>query len=286
MRLVSSARIEVAEAAPYFLSTVGLSILRPSCHNIKANRASSFSRTILSAYSSTQRQIEQRPSLPPQAAMANNGKPTFSFGSAAGASTGQSPFASFGSTTPSTSSPFGAPQTSTAKPAGSTGPSLFGNLGSGTSTIGSGSTAGSQTPSFGGAKPASNPASGATTPNLFGSSTGATPGGMFGSQAASSGTTTPGLFGTAGGATPSFGGAGGFKFGQAKDNNEASTPANNENKAPASGGLFGGNASKPAGSSLFNAASSGTITPAKPAFSFANSTTPAGPPPTVNGKSN
>ena len=39
MRLVSSTQTEVAEAAPCFLSTVGLSQLSAltACHNIKAN---------------------------------------------------------------------------------------------------------------------------------------------------------------------------------------------------------------------------------------------------------
>ncbi|KAI9053590.1 hypothetical protein LZ554_002544 [Drepanopeziza brunnea f. sp. 'monogermtubi'] len=221
--------------------------------------------------------------------MANTGKPNFSFGGAAGAGNGQSPFPSFGSTpgssTPGTASPFGASQTAaTSKPAATGG--LFGTTTGGSALGMFGSSTAGATPSIFGQTPASNPGSGTPTPSLGGTPTGGGAG-LFSGLATGGSGTAGGMFGGGAGAsnTPSLGGPGGFQFGQNKDG-KASTTAVTENKASSSGLSFGSNfgsnaANKPASSSFFTSTPpANATTPSKPLFNIANSTTPAGPPPT------
>jgi nuclear pore complex protein Nup62 len=223
----------------------------------------------------------------------------FTFGGAAGGAgtSGPSQGGLFGTSgTPSTSSIFGQSTPATSKPA--TG-SLFGGTTSGASPFGSATAGGSQPGlSFGasfGANTGSKPNSGTTTPSLFGAnaSTGSTPaGGLFGGQAGgttSSAGTGGGMFGTAGAGTP-LGGSG-FSFGTKKDDAGASTPTSNANKAAPTQASSLFNLNSTSGGSPFGstqntstAAPAGSTTPAPSKFSFNNSTTPAGPPPTDNGQ--
>ncbi|KAI9732070.1 MAG: FG-nucleoporin nsp1 [Claussenomyces sp. TS43310] len=200
----------------------------------------------------------------------------------------------FGSTSASTSSPFGqpatasssAPATSIFSPAstGSTQPNsstggLFSNSNS-TST-------GTQKPLFG-SLTGSTPSSGAPATTLFGASVGIPGSGAGTSTSKSDAIQSPSFFGA--------GAGGGFSFGSKKDDVSgssapASTSAQNTsgNSTPSqAGGLFGAS-SKPAGSNLFGNANTsalaGSTTPAPTktggTFSFANSTTPAAPPPSA-----
>ncbi|PLN86255.1 Nsp1-like C-terminal region-domain-containing protein [Aspergillus taichungensis] len=249
-----------------------------------ASPASSFSfgtqnqpgsSTPTSLFGNNASQTPNKPSEAPAAGQAssglfgNAGKPAGGLFGGNSATPGQSGGSLFGgtSTTPAGPPPSG-------NTSGAQGPSLFGQNANAQKPGGLFGGLGANTSSS--TTPSAPATTSSTTPSLFG--------GASQPQAASGG-----LFGAGAQQKPSLGStpaapAGGGLFGGANKDKPAESTTPTSSTAPASKPLFGGPGAAPStqGSSLFPAASSGTDSASKPAFSLnapastaQSSTTPA-----------